>query len=102
MIVWLKSDKNCRRSSVLLPYGHMLTTTKKNRKNVKIENFDKRKNGLEICWIGNCKQNLTWIHTAVSEKPQVYGRTVNRFSQVTFAAWHHPGDIHSWLPWLQQ
>ncbi len=52
--VWLRSDENWRRSSVLkflLPSGPMLTKTKKNRKNLKIENFEKGKNGLKIWWI---------------------------------------------------
>ena len=41
-----RSDENWRRSSVLkflLPQGPMLTKMKKNRKNLKIESFEKRK-----------------------------------------------------------
>ena len=55
----------------LLPQGPILTKNekKKNRKNLKIENFENRKkNGLEIWWRGSYSQNLAWIHAAVSEK----------------------------------
>ncbi len=45
----------------------MLTETKKIHKNVKIENFEKRKNGLEIWWKGSYPQNLASILAAVSE-----------------------------------
>ncbi len=43
--VWLRSDENWRSSVLkfLLPYGPMLMKTKKNRKNLTIENFDKKK-----------------------------------------------------------
>ena len=54
----------------------------KNRKSLKIENFEKRKNSLEIWWIEICPQNLAWIHAAVSEKSeftdvQVDGQTMD-------------------------
>ena len=49
----------------------MLTKTKQNRKNLKIENSEKRKkNGLEIWWRGSYPENLVCIHAAVSEKPE--------------------------------
>ncbi len=46
----------------------MLMKMKKIHKNLKIENFEKRKYGLEIWWRGSYPQNLAWIHQAVSEK----------------------------------
>ena len=49
----------------------MLTTRKKNHKNLKIKNFEKRKNGLEIYWMGSFPQNLAWFHAAVFEKPEL-------------------------------
>ncbi len=57
-------------------------TKKKNRKNLKIENFEKtkKKNGLEIWWRGIYAQNLAWIHAVVSEKLEFTdgGRTDRR------------------------
>ena len=51
-----------------LPYGPMLMETKK-KKRKKIKNFEKKKkNYLEIWWIGTCPQHLALIHSVVSEK----------------------------------
>ena len=55
--------------------GPMLMKTKQNCKNLKNENFKKKKKekcGLEIWWIGNCPQNLAKFgpHVAISEKPE--------------------------------
>ena len=46
----------------------MLTKTKKNCENLKIEILKKEKMGLEIWCRGSYPQNLAWIHKVVSEK----------------------------------
>ncbi len=47
----------------LAPLGLMLTKRKKKCKNLKSQNFEKRKKeDLEIWWIGGFAQNLGWIH----------------------------------------
>ncbi len=51
---------------------HVNKNKNKKCKNLKIKNFENRKkNGLEIGWIGSFPQNLAWIHAAVSEKPEL-------------------------------
>ncbi len=62
-------QRRCRLK-FFLPYGPMLTKTKKNRKKSKILHFEKqkKKNGLEIWWIGTCPTNLALIQSVVSEK----------------------------------
>ncbi len=66
-------QRRCRLK-FFLPYGPMLTKTKKkNHKKSKILNFEKpkkkkKKNDMEIWWIGTCPQNLALIHSGVSEK----------------------------------
>ena len=54
---------------ILAPIGsHVNENEKKNHKNFKIL---EEKNSLEIWWIRSFAQNLTWIHAAVSEKPEL-------------------------------
>ncbi len=68
-----------------LPYGPMLTKTKK-KKIIKIKKnkiLEKKKNGLRILWIGTCNQNLVSIYLTVSENLKWCLRTDGRTTTTT-------------------
>ncbi len=60
-------QRRCRLN-FFLPYGPMLTKTKKIGKISKIKILKNKKNCLEIWWIGICPKNLALIHSVVSKK----------------------------------
>ena len=71
--VWLRSDQNWRRSTILkflLPQGPMLMKKKKNHKELKIENFEKTKQNEK--WSG-------WRYGGQVASHKIWSRTMQRF-----------------------
>ena len=64
----MRTFRRCRLK-FFLPYGPMLTKTKKKKivENQKFKFWKTEKNGLEIWWIGPCHWNVMSIHLTVSD-----------------------------------